>query len=213
MNAWIVEKDDVDPTWQIEHYRKLRSNVINIAALPFRPARVARRTKGRNTSAFVSTGHRPHVAEVSALVLEAHARFRDDVNGEDSKVDPALPRVPADLFVTACWRPKTASTRIAAIDHDARGFGHSVCTHAGSARILPAGGLRTGSPPLKPPHSIRPAVPLPPHSPRSSDASPHRLASLCRFGQCRGHFGDGLELGHVLGPMLHQIANDSAVPE
>lgn len=47
---------------------------------------------------YVSTGHLPSPERVSALVTEAHARFRSNTDGENSQVYPALARVPVDLF-------------------------------------------------------------------------------------------------------------------
>jgi glutaminase len=49
-------------------------------------------------AAYVSTGHLPPPESVQALVSEAHARFKSDTDGENSKVYPALARVPRDLF-------------------------------------------------------------------------------------------------------------------
>lgn len=49
-------------------------------------------------AAYVSTGHLPPPESVQALVSEAHARFKSDTDGENSKVYPALARVPSELF-------------------------------------------------------------------------------------------------------------------
>ncbi len=49
-------------------------------------------------ASYVSTGHLPPPESVQALVSEAHARFKSDTEGENSKVYPALERVPRDLF-------------------------------------------------------------------------------------------------------------------
>ena len=49
-------------------------------------------------SAYVSTGHLPAFELITALVAEAHARYRSDTEGENSQVYPALARVPRDLF-------------------------------------------------------------------------------------------------------------------
>jgi glutaminase len=49
-------------------------------------------------SSFVSTGHLPTPEAITALVNEAHARFKSDADGENSQVYPALARVPRDLF-------------------------------------------------------------------------------------------------------------------
>src|SRR5262245_28606839 len=48
--------------------------------------------------AYVSTGHLPPPERVRALVAEAHERFESDREGENSRVYPALARVPSDLF-------------------------------------------------------------------------------------------------------------------
>ncbi|MFG1360593.1 glutaminase A [Xanthobacter pseudotagetidis] len=48
--------------------------------------------------AYISTGHLPEAEEVERLVRRAHARFKDNAEGENSKVYPALERVPRDLF-------------------------------------------------------------------------------------------------------------------
>ncbi|MCC8976882.1 glutaminase [Bradyrhizobium sp. Cham227] len=47
---------------------------------------------------YVSTGHLPEAETVQDLVREAHARFRSNNDGENSKVYPALERAPSDLF-------------------------------------------------------------------------------------------------------------------
>ena len=47
---------------------------------------------------YVSTGHLPPPARVRALVAEAHKRFRSNRDGANSKVYPALARVPKTLF-------------------------------------------------------------------------------------------------------------------
>jgi glutaminase len=47
---------------------------------------------------YVSTGNLPPAEEVSELVAEAHRRFKSNTDGMNSKVYPALERVPADLF-------------------------------------------------------------------------------------------------------------------
>ena len=49
-------------------------------------------------SPYVSTGHLPTPELITALVAEAHARYRSDTEGENSQVYPALARVPRDLF-------------------------------------------------------------------------------------------------------------------
>jgi glutaminase len=49
-------------------------------------------------SAFVSTGSLPPPEMITALVGEAHARFKSSTGGENSQVYPALARVPRELF-------------------------------------------------------------------------------------------------------------------
>jgi glutaminase len=47
---------------------------------------------------YVSTGHLPSSEQVTALVAEAHARYKSNADGKNSQVYPALARVPAELF-------------------------------------------------------------------------------------------------------------------
>jgi hypothetical protein len=47
---------------------------------------------------YVSTGHLPEPERVQRLVTEAHARFKSNIEGENSQVYPALARMPGDLF-------------------------------------------------------------------------------------------------------------------
>lgn len=47
---------------------------------------------------FVSTGTLPPAEEIAELVAEAHRRYKSCTEGHNSKVYPALERVPADLF-------------------------------------------------------------------------------------------------------------------
>ena len=57
--------------------------------------------RGSNGAAglpYVSTGHLPTPELVTALVAEAHARYKSNTDGENSQVYPALARVPSDLF-------------------------------------------------------------------------------------------------------------------
>ncbi|HVD85110.1 MAG TPA: glutaminase, partial [Bradyrhizobium sp.] len=49
-------------------------------------------------SSFVSTGHLPSPDLVTALVAEAHARYKSNNEGENSQVYPALAAVPSGLF-------------------------------------------------------------------------------------------------------------------
>src|SRR5262249_19027368 len=60
-------------------------------------------TKGHPTddgagAVYVSTGHLPPSEQVTALVAEAHARYKSNAEGKNSQVYPALARVPAGLF-------------------------------------------------------------------------------------------------------------------
>ena len=47
---------------------------------------------------YVSTGHLPPPESVQALVADAYERFKSPAEGENSKVYPALARVPSNLF-------------------------------------------------------------------------------------------------------------------
>jgi glutaminase len=47
---------------------------------------------------YVSTGQLPSPERVRALVKDAYERFKSNTDGENSKVYPALARVPSDLF-------------------------------------------------------------------------------------------------------------------
>lgn len=49
-------------------------------------------------SAYVSTGHLPPTEFVSQLVAQAHERFKNHSEGQNSTVYPALARVPSDLL-------------------------------------------------------------------------------------------------------------------
>jgi glutaminase len=49
-------------------------------------------------TSFVSTGQLPTPDEVQSLINEAHRRFRDHSDGQNSQVYPALARVPSQLF-------------------------------------------------------------------------------------------------------------------
>jgi glutaminase len=48
--------------------------------------------------AYVSTGHLPPADLVKALVTDAHERFQNNAEGENSQVYPALASVPSTLF-------------------------------------------------------------------------------------------------------------------
>jgi glutaminase len=47
---------------------------------------------------YISTGHLPPADLVTALVAEAHERFKSNTEGANSQVYPAMARVPSDLF-------------------------------------------------------------------------------------------------------------------
>ena len=47
---------------------------------------------------YISTGHLPPPDLVTALVAEAHERFKSNTEGANSQVYPAMARVPSDLF-------------------------------------------------------------------------------------------------------------------
>jgi glutaminase len=47
---------------------------------------------------FISTGQLPTPEAITALVDDAHARFRSNNEGENSQVYPALAQVRGDLF-------------------------------------------------------------------------------------------------------------------
>jgi glutaminase len=47
---------------------------------------------------YVSTGRLPTPEFITALVAEAHERFKTNTEGENSQVYPALARLPSDLF-------------------------------------------------------------------------------------------------------------------
>jgi glutaminase len=49
-------------------------------------------------SSFVSTGHLPTPETITALVREAHARFKSNTDGENSQVYPALAEARSELF-------------------------------------------------------------------------------------------------------------------
>ncbi|MBL8800334.1 MAG: glutaminase A [Planctomycetia bacterium] len=55
-------------------------------------------TPSPNAAPFVSTGRLPAPEVVQALVAEAHARCRENTEGQNSQVYPALARVPSTLF-------------------------------------------------------------------------------------------------------------------
>ncbi len=47
---------------------------------------------------YVSTGHLPEPNRVQRLITEAHELFRDNSDGENAQIYPALADVPSDLF-------------------------------------------------------------------------------------------------------------------
>jgi glutaminase len=56
-------------------------------------------TSGEGAEAvYISTGHLPPSERVTALVAEAHARYKSNTEGNNSQVYPALARVPRELF-------------------------------------------------------------------------------------------------------------------
>lgn len=55
-------------------------------------------TSGAPRSSFVSTGQLPPTERVATLVTEAYDRFRTNTDGENSKIYPALAKVPSKLF-------------------------------------------------------------------------------------------------------------------
>jgi len=54
--------------------------------------------RAASSSPFVSTGHLPAAATITALLTDAHERFASNRDGANSDVYPALARVPARLF-------------------------------------------------------------------------------------------------------------------
>ena len=55
-------------------------------------------SEARAGSSYVSTGHLPDADLVTALVAEAHARYKSNREGANSQVYPALAAVPSELF-------------------------------------------------------------------------------------------------------------------
>ena len=62
---------------------------------------MATRVRAEDGPAYVSTGHLPPPDRVRALVAEAYERYKANAEGQNSRVYPALARVPSDLFVSA----------------------------------------------------------------------------------------------------------------
>ena len=59
---------------------------------------MATQTSRKAHRPYVSTGHLPPVEDVQRLVVEAHARFNANTEGQNSQVYPALAKVPSELF-------------------------------------------------------------------------------------------------------------------
>src|SRR5215510_12150961 len=68
--------------------------------------------------AYVSTGQLPSPEEVRALVKEAYERFKSNTDGENSKVYPALARVPSDLFGICVVGTSGNVYAVGAAEHD-----------------------------------------------------------------------------------------------
>jgi glutaminase len=68
--------------------------------------------------AFVSTGHLPPADLVKELVLAAHARFKDNTEGENSQVYPALASVPPTLFGICVAGTNGAVHAVGDTDHE-----------------------------------------------------------------------------------------------
>ena len=67
---------------------------------------------------YISTGRLPGAERVTALVREAYEQFRDDTDGENSDVYPALARVPRDLFGISVVATSGAVFDIGDTDHE-----------------------------------------------------------------------------------------------
>src|SRR5262249_4542137 len=80
----------VEKTLRLQRRRQIARKETNMPRLP--TVDVA------DHSSYVSTGHLPVPELVQGLVAEAHERFKSSTEGENSKVYPALARVPSDLF-------------------------------------------------------------------------------------------------------------------
>ncbi len=66
---------------------------------------------------YVSTGRLPIAERVTALVRTAYERFKDDADGSNSEVYPALARVPRNLFGISVVSTKGAVVGIGDADH------------------------------------------------------------------------------------------------
>jgi glutaminase len=75
-------------------------------------------TRSESDRAYVSTGHLPTPEVVTALVSEAHQRFKSNTEGENSNVYPALARVPSDLFGICVVGTTGNSFAIGDTDHE-----------------------------------------------------------------------------------------------
>jgi glutaminase len=110
---WSVENDLGDPGSggdgvlyrRLDHLHEVQHPIerARIADIVIADTKEQSMTRGRATdeaagTAYVSTGHLPPSEQVSALIDEAHARYRSNTDGQNSQVYPALARVPAELF-------------------------------------------------------------------------------------------------------------------
>src|SRR5499433_2749331 len=68
--------------------------------------------------AYVSTGQLPSPERVRTLVKEAYERFKSNADGENSKVYPALARVPGDLFGICVVGTSGNVYAVGAAEHD-----------------------------------------------------------------------------------------------
>jgi glutaminase len=68
--------------------------------------------------AHVSTGQLPSPDRVRALVKDAYERFQSNTDGENSKVYPALARVPSDLFGICVVGTSGNVYAVGAAEHD-----------------------------------------------------------------------------------------------
>ncbi len=66
---------------------------------------------------YISTGTLPPRKEVAALVAEAHRRFKSNTDGENSKVYPALERVPGELFGICMVEANGTTYPMGDVDH------------------------------------------------------------------------------------------------
>lgn len=71
-----------------------------------------------STSGYVSTGHLPPPAQVSALVSEAYEQFKAVTDGRNSQVYPALARVSSELFGICIVGTDGATYAVGDADHE-----------------------------------------------------------------------------------------------